>query len=429
MALAIKYKWDWGDGTISYGVNPTHKYSYPGTYNVYKTTYYIDGTDSGPILDSTEVVPESSTNANSQHNVDLFLDDNKKCIRLTDNGEEVGWSYISGANWLWPESRADICHFTKDGVRYALIWDNDGDAYIYNLRASTDDNVNIVYKDKAAANGTGGSSIACSTRFMERAGENSHYKIKHEESFLKVRPEGDSYVSGTSIDMSLIKDNGASSVETQFNLDTDTEILFSNKDVSDTFQLQMDVSESGWKLLRKEMYLSITDKARYPSSIDNNYSSKAELYFNNPYRWYTRGGYTTDRGYNGYDLSTMDSGLTVTGPDGREGSAYDPDGTDIIINFVGGTYPIFSYWTHPDAPDPVSSVSLGAYRTTDDGEWELRLIHVFPPTSITIITGAYPMFDFRYFTNHAEGNQEYALGEVMYNDVINNNGRTFLPRF
>lgn len=416
-----KRVWHWGDGEITNGISPTHIYKYPGSYQQTYIDYFDDGSESETVV-GTEVVSE--TNSNSQHNRLLSADGSRKCLRMSLNSDESGWSYIDGDRWLWPESSASICTFPKDGVMHKLIWDDNGVAYIYNLRDSTVSSINTVYTDKysdVTGLESSGYDIPSHILFKEMRGNNSHYKIKHEETFFKIRPEGDSFETDQSIDVTLLVDGASTGISTQYDIDVDREVVFGHKEDGDTFQLKIAFDKSNWELLRYETYSSTTDRARFASN-NTTLNTNSQLALSNLNYWLTRGDYTKDR------VSGNDVSLTINdyidGPEGATDSAIYLENSENITGLNIGDRLLF-FTTSLFGFSGVGA--LTQFGATIDGYWILAYADL---TSTTLTTPVFVgLHDVRAIDSSSIDANFLDYLQVYYDDITKTDGKRFLPRY
>lgn len=424
MGLKLRV-WHWGDGETSNGISPTHTYKYPGTYEQSYIDYFDDGSEIETVVGTTTI---SETNSNSQHNVNLYDSDNRKCLRLSIHGDESGWSYLDGDRWLWPESSAGICSFAKDGIIHKIIWDNNGYAYVYNLRDSSVDSINTSFTDKfsdISGLENPGFDISSSIKFKEMRGNNSHYKIKHEETFFKIRPEDSETAIDPSINVSLYVDGEDSGVTTQYNIDEDNEVLFDYKKDGDTFQLEISLDKSNWELLRYETYSSVTDRSRI-SSNNNTFNNNAQLNLSDLSYWMTRPNYNVDRvtgddiGYYGFVAHEFES---VDGPDGRSDSAIRSVVEGYITHPIGGGN-IMSFWTD-NVPAISGQFPLGLTTFNTIGSFSLCYGQML--SNEFTFPEAVSFYDIRGMNSTDANYEDYLL--IYYNDILNNSGDLFLPRF
>jgi len=117
---AIKWYWDFGDGSVSFQQNPIHSYQRAGTYTVTMTIWDSDGNTDSEVKINYIVVAETPNMATED-----------VCLRMsTERSEGIGWSLCSGISWVSPV--ADWGTFLvhdNNGVQRMLILDDDYETY------------------------------------------------------------------------------------------------------------------------------------------------------------------------------------------------------------------------------------------------------------------------------------------------------------
>lgn len=442
MPYVIKWYWDFGDGEYSTEQNPYHVYKTPGLYTISLTV--TDSKNNTATYTRTEYVTVS-TNESFVHGI--AYQDNRKCFNYGLRPEHGGgWSENRGANWVWPESQASILRVTKGDYVYKIVWDErNGLPFTINLRPNTLANPSldtIYYDKKNLPQLTTGYEIGGILKTREFVGENRYYKLKHEETYFDIRPEDvdAGYRSNQQFDVTLYTDGEAAAKDTLTDISDDREQVFLRKKEGDTVQLQIDSATSDFRISKIEPIIRAKDVARH--ATDNSITEDDyEVEFANPELWFTR-GYDDGVGKSGYlynrvaraDIGAGGVAYTyggeptmVVGPDGLTYSGVtittklelgnDAISSGTLILWHSSGYSI-SGVSLTQISDAVSKGGLTWYCSYYQGDI---------PANLELDVDGVPtlLYDLRLYDSTLSS----ASMTHYYNDVVNNEGKGYLPGF
>lgn len=423
MTVITDWIWDFGDGNTSTEQNPFHIYMNPGYYDVYHSVR----TDTGSVYSVTKtdyIRVYDFSDAIWGYN----LSEDRSCL-VYGNGKfgGSGWSVFTGDNWLWPETRGSILNI-RHGERPSteIIWDFDtGLPFVINSddRHITGD----VFRDKVGHPSVEeGFPIESKIITPAYIGERKKFRIKHEETFLALKPirQAIEYPYSIDLDTSLLGDNHITVREKMHNLNPNQEVLFSTKKKFDWFQVALDFSESGYSLHAINTTCKVSDTARYASkSILED--QQFQMYLLGGFVMYTRGNYDINY-YNHSEKSNLQY-IEVNGADG-----YDNSGARITDTFTIDTVEgdVMYLWTttgnkivNADTAEAVDYEIL--YEDILNFDWQFIKVPLGGIDHIGLGLGC-TIFDLRVLDSTLDDNEHF---KSYINDVILNNGIKFLPFF
>lgn len=322
----VKYEWDLGNGTTSSAISPTTLYK-PGKYRVILRA--TDDTGTVYVVDKPDYIIVSEDDQ-SLDNFDYIYNYNSLHYGWKDE-HGFGWSKNERPTWVLPFTSESVYNHEEDGKIYTIVWDGlTNKPYIINTQESYEEEA--VYTDKADVGGLNGTEFSTEIVFPEFTGEMTHYDLSHLETNVMFRPTilKDDFTGTWSVDFTLIANNREDPVETQFNQDVDSEILFYYQNDktknSRTKQLKVTTSTSDYQLMNYESYYKVNDRFKRAASGS---PDSAMVFFGNVVDWWTRGkGYNYNRASG---ATSADAFTSIAGPDGKSGSAVNTD--EVFTNF------------------------------------------------------------------------------------------------
>lgn len=434
MRYITRWYWDFGDGEHSLEQNPYHVYKTPGLYTVTLTVTDSRGNTASYIRDQYVAV---FCHNGFIHNLSNNLLRKSYNLALKE-AQGGGWSENSGDGWVWPESPAAILNIVHLDKHFKLVFDEKtGCAYTINLRPSEHSTIQEQFVDKYATPGiTSGYSIPCSIKLREQVGDSRVYKIKHEETFLDIRPNdvNSGHEDGQSFDVTLYADGEAVGLETLTDINTSKEQLFTKKYEGDTVQVELESDESGFVLSKVESTMRAQDRARYASTVASTENSYA-VELSSPVAWLTRGsdndvstsGYLFDRVSKTIVAGDVDSGAIIVGPDGRDGSGCNVVDDIEIGNSLIGTGTMLVWCADGYEIDGVALTQVGSVVTQGSISWVLNKYKGEIPAAVVLAVDGdpTPIYDFRLY------NTTISDAAILhyYNSVVNDEGKGYLPVF
>jgi len=412
-----QWDWDFGDGETSSAPSPYHIYKNPGFYDVKLTVTQSDG-EQKTIVKSQYIHIHSVAEA-------LFTDrpiDNKLCLVYGMGfGEGSGWSEFSGDRWVFPENLGSLVLIENDDDILDICFDFEtGLPFIINTRDKEGNKIKSAYRDMIGLPGyEEGFPIESVIVTPQFAGEERKYRIKHEETFVDIRPldveKGYEYLIKSNAYLLIDGERIPSEIITDIR--KDSEFLFVNTEMGDRVQVGLDFSESGWSISAIESIFTVSDTARYATKTFST-SLDFQIKMASVKFWYTRPDATFNRGSGTYNDFIGQVTQTV-GADGYMKSGFIP--VDSIILPVAEVDTLMFWYLTNDAPDLIADGNPLIYDSTDYNGWSFVIVDLRQITEIQI-EGGKTLFDLRVVHEYIdkEDTVEYI------NDVLNNKGNKFL---
>jgi len=405
------YLWSFGDGTRSDQENPIHVYEQIGKYSVTLTVYGPDGQDT--IRKFEYVIAERR-----------FM---KKCLHYGISEEHgPGWSERGGDNWVWPESQAAIFTIINNNYRQEIVIDeNDGLPYCIDTRdGPLGSGLIKCWKDKVDPLIEGsGTLTAWEILFGEYTGELEQYFIEMLETYMVFRTINtenigkagyDTYGLPTTLQVNydLLKDGLLVPYAGATQIPIKRDIVVDRKAKGNALQIKLTGQNAEFKLRKIESSLKVSDFA-------HNTTSMTEIGYqeilSNPVMWFTRESNMIDRctGMPMFDSTGFNS--LVTGPDGRDDSAFHIVGTLDVRNpeYASGTLMVWHKTGYS-----ITGVSLT--EVDQSGDWILSYATNIPE-NILFTNG--DVFDIRFFSTVVP----LAAMQHYFENVSEHNGDMYLP--
>jgi PKD repeat protein len=410
-----RYEWDFGDGVKSDLKNPFHIYKSPGMYTVSLAVTFADGK-------AVKTTKEQYIKVYSTSETMIIGASNRERVSLvygTDKTNGTGWSLFTGEDWVFPESTASIIDVEINGDALQIMFDENGRPF------TISDKKNPVYRDKIGfkqydENGVlleerhPGTSISCYVITPEYVGENSSFRLSHEQTFFDMVPitKTVDFISDTVVSTQLIH-NGKISYEQNIPyVNTGKEQLFSIKKRADRVQVGIKTNESGLKILGIETSLKVSDVARY-SSGGETVDFAFQMFIMSPIVWVSRWS-------NGFDVISQTILLSDTDP--VFGVDNNPDSglllkEDVTIALTGSTSISFFSKNYSPPSDFV------VHYTKDVGDYTFYVLTYVDVDTIEFESGV-TLFDIRVMTDTITTLELY---DEYIHDVVENDGIKFLP--
>lgn len=422
-----EYYWTFGDGHTSYASEPTHVYENPGTYSVtlrilISGTYY-----SLTRTDYIHVYPGG-----------LTVGRTNKCYRFAVLEEQgVGPCEISGSDWVFPESRTGVFEIIdEEDQPHLLVLDgNDGKIYDITTRdGPASSNMTKVWKDKVAADGTGGTDYECSLIFPEDRGTYERYFLDHKESHLYVRPlkegnrdesgyDSNGFPTGIEFDLSIYSDgNPTDATATTEDIPKTGDISFDKRARAHRLNMKATANMADHLITGRQQHYVREDEADSPSNrtmTEDTYQAE----FKTPALWpdfyYSN---LIDRVTAGSIAAAVTQG---TGVDSHSTAMQFSTPITLGSASLGGSGALLLWYKGTIAVTiGGNAVSLTAHGTS--GAWTLGYATGLSDSGSVVITptGAAEVDDLRIFNSAiSTGARTY-----YYNDIVNNSGNIVRPR-
>jgi hypothetical protein len=136
-----------------------------------------------------------------------------KCYQYAVKDKEQGQGFVewrNGENMLWPERCMDSVRITDTRENYIhLMWDElMGRPYRIGTRdGPTGSGITKAWKDKQAADGTGGTEIPTTTRLLKHTGSEKSRKLEHIKTNTKFEPQDVANAGETGYDSDGFRDD------------------------------------------------------------------------------------------------------------------------------------------------------------------------------------------------------------------------------
>ncbi len=131
------YTWDFGDGTISNQLNPTHEYSEPGIYTITLTSENTCGTDTHTEVVEINATATNATDFNIFTEMVVYPNPSNGNFTLTLNGAPVPQIKVSIVNIIGQTITSDILDFNAGNITKAYNLERfDSGAYIIKVEAA-----------------------------------------------------------------------------------------------------------------------------------------------------------------------------------------------------------------------------------------------------------------------------------------------------
>jgi PKD repeat protein len=405
------YVWSFGNGKQSTEENPTFTFEQIGKFSVTLTVYGPDGQDT--IRKFEYVIAERR-----------FM---KKCLHYGISEEHgPGWSERGGDNWVWPESQAAIFTIINNSYRQEIVIDeNDGLPYCIDTRDGPFGSGLIKrWKDKVDPLIEGsGTLIDWEILFGEYTGELEQYFVEMLETYMVFRTintenigQGgyDTYGLPTTLQVNydLLKDGLLIPYAGATQIPIKRDIVVDRKAKGNALQIKLTGQNAEFKLRKIESSLKVSDFA-------HNTTSMTEIGYqeilSNPVMWFTRESNMVDRctGMSMFNSAGLNS--FVTGPDGRDDSAFRIIGTLDVRNpeYASGTLMLWHKTGYT-----ISGVGLTEIGQA--GDWILSYSNNVP-ASLLFTNG--DVFDIRVFSIAVP----LAAMQHYFENVSEHNGDMYLP--
>lgn len=411
-SMITDWYWDFGDGETSHLQSPYHVYRTPGFYTVSLTVTRSDG----------KVSKHTKTEYINVYGVAGMLFDignstTPVCLvyGVDRSNHGGGWSTFSGERWVWPESPAAILEVPGPDANRLIVFDNaTGLPFIINPNEGPNGIAPTPYRDMVGhpANPDGW-PIATRVTTPSFVGENLHYRIQHEETYIDMTPIVAEYLPEMKVSCHLKENNEDILSTADIDVTLGREILFTNKNMADKIQIVVETSESGFRVNTIESSLKTDMKARY-ASVRESENISFQTAMMDALWWATRGSYARER-IEGKPTGMV--GTKITGPDGREESAVLlTKRFDIPMTLIGGHALLL--WVK--AGDHTAGETLA-----ERNGWELRYLSPTGLSTVTAMEGS-SVFDIRVFAGPIPDITEWF---TVYADEVKDDGNRFLPLF
>lgn len=391
MSEIITYDWGFGDGGSSVLPSPTNTYT-TGWYTVELSILTTLGYYSTVTKEFYIKVGKSNlTNFNAD-----FLE-NKTSFHYGWNNETgFGWSFNSGDDWIWAESKGAVMRYSYLGDGLKLAWDMyDDKQYIINTGTGS---IADEYTDKAV-DGLDGTGIIASILFPEFNGEKESFTLNHIQTDLFIRAliDGEDLNENFEVDVKLYDANCCDPVDIKYDTTLDGETVFyyqtRNTESNNYRRIEIDANRADFKFLGYESAFKVIDRARNASK--NLFSE--EEFMANCSNWYTRGyGYNLDR-VTGTVLIDMTSN-SIAGPDGDSDSAIQTTSTITIDNEAKANGAVVM-WKNKDQSSTIFGLAFSEYGTV--GDWTLVYYNGVITANLSEPTDR-QLFDLRIFDSNID---------------------------
>lgn len=362
-----------------------------------------------------------------------------RSITLGTN-EDHGMDFSENTGyWPMPETCGNVIKILdEDNYPHVLVLDyKDGCFYDITTRdGPSGSNLNILFTDKAAVDGTGGYDIEPEVLFKEDTGEFENYTTEHLSSRFGLRPYKETYRDQTGYDSNgfptdiefttkIFKD-GEPTTETVLaeDISKSGEIVYDRKVEGHRLQTEFSANKSGFRLVnRKQTYITkdINENPDNRLTTENTYQNT----LSSPILWVTRGeNYNYDR-ITGTEITGTYT--QTTGPDGIVNTALISTSVTFsnITNSNNKTLMFFVYGAEPPTVT-IGGNNVNVTLYSNYNGWRLYYATNVTYTGSLIISNATPiyLYDIRVYTTDVSSAMRY-----YYNDVIDNKANNVCPLF
>jgi hypothetical protein len=361
---------------------------------------------------------------------------NRFCLRFaTQHTEGIGWAEYSGADWVMPKDNwGTMLLIDSNFVPRFVVFDRDNNVY----ECATFDRINEIRPaptDKEV-NGADGSEISWEKWGIEETAsvDNEHKKIEHSESHVYVRPKYTEKRGQVGYTDSGLRDNleidldcyvdgeKLSSEATTENIPENGDVVFSGHKV-EARRIQFvwrgtasEVILTGIRhdLIAKMKCGSISERTMTEHSYELELASDKVVHL-------SRGlNLLKDR----VSRNVLSGSVTsISGADGLQDSAFS---TDTVIDLENPVVPNnYTIVMWADTQAPINGITFNQLSNEING---FKFVYAKDvtglPANLELIDFA-EYFDVRIYSKQIS---DGALNS-MYNDVLKNQGRQYIPEF
>jgi PKD repeat protein len=421
--MIVKHRWIFGDGFESSEEDPIHIYKMPGVYTWHHS---IEDENENTISGSTGTITVTEEYAISGTNTSFSFGLNK--------AQGIYFRENTGAHFPKPPSRiGGLKVVDSNGIPHTLIFDAvDRKYYAMDTFDGPSGTQNSIYwKDKVAADGSGGGDFTSKTRFGEDKGESERFFLRNKTQHVQLRPARKSYRGATgydangfptdlTLDIALYKDGERTShtVKAEDVSPPKHEIHF-DRQVRDANRLQLEVvgNKAPYRIVSKHSNIIVYDRQDDPDGKKSNEDTWQENLNNDLVAWLSRGGGITNKVTN-TDFTVVGTPAYVTGPDDKSESALTvPTSVDLGNSAIADG--LLLIW-HKSGYT-ITGVTLT--EVTTSGSWILsKATGAF---SANVILGAGDVFDVRLY----DASKTDADITYYHTDITENEGNNVMDLF
>ena len=330
---AVRWLWDFGDGTTSELQNPVHTYHYmPGVFTVRLQVWDELGNTARYVYEDFIRVYDYNYGASE---VNASLTD--KCYRLPVlkahgfGPSEYKDGDLEGFDWIWPPAQTGVLKlFDEEKNEIGLAVDTKTQEIYWLNRPET------LY-DRMAGEYSANKRIIAEIHQRSVSAQNGdNIAIRHVESHLYINPEDryrrntsgfdeEGFMLETAIDVLLMKNEEPviPLLEAE-NVPKDGDIVFYDQIEAREYQLRVKLYQAGWWFTGMKTLYTTIDKAGIPSNRLMSEETYLQNLNNLPLFRLQRS--LTSMLNDGTGRTTGDIATFITGPDEREFSAYTATG-------------------------------------------------------------------------------------------------------